>query len=400
MGLIDIAIILLFVSAIKHGGEGRSIYREEDFELEQQLNLLNKPYIKSIQNKDGRIYDCVHLYKQTALDHPNLLHHKIQMRPTSLPKGLTTSSSGGSSHVKPSEIEQLEGGGCPIGTVPIKRVTKEDLIRIRTRSFSNVHLHTVGSPGAHYANTSTKTSGDFVYFGAQAVIVTNNPTLCADTQSSETMISVSNGVPNELNSIDVGWTVNPTLYGDNKTRLYTRWTIDGYRNTGCYNMMCPGFVQTSSNIALDTTLWPISTYNGHQFGSKFSVFRENSSTGNWWFAINDNLVGYWPGSIFTSLNGFASTIVWGGATRSPVGVLYKPEMGSGHFPSEGFGKASLFEQLQLIPVDEKYEFRDLGIQETEPVTDKPNCYGVGDITELGPAKYSFYFGGPGGICGY
>ncbi|PIA27016.1 hypothetical protein AQUCO_08400053v1 [Aquilegia coerulea] len=380
---------------------------EEGLELEQQLNHLNKPFIKSIQNKDGRFYDCVHLYKQTALDHPNLLKHKIQMRPTSLPKGFSTSS-GGSSHVKPSEIEQLEGKGCPIGTVPIKRITKEDLIR--TRSLSNVHPLTVGSPGAHVSHfflsvlfgrhLFTKTIGDFAYFGAQAVIVTNNPMLYSNTQSSETMISVSNGVPNELNSIDVGWTVNPTLYGDNKTRLYTRWTIDGYRNTGCYNTMCPGFVQTSSNITLDATFWPTSTYNGHQFGSKFSVFLDNS-TRNWWFAVDDNLVGYWPGSIFTCLYSFASTIVWGGATRSPVGLIYKPEMGSGHFPSEGFRKASFFKQLQLIPLDEGYVFRDLrGTQEIEQVTDKPNCYGVGGITDFEDGKYSFYFGGPGGICGY
>lgn len=34
-------------------------------------------------------------------------------------------------HVMSSKTIGLEGGGCPFGTVPIRRVTKDDLIRQR-----------------------------------------------------------------------------------------------------------------------------------------------------------------------------------------------------------------------------------------------------------------------------
>ncbi|KAG5629197.1 hypothetical protein H5410_000914 [Solanum commersonii] len=48
--------------------------------------------------------------------------------------------------------------------------------------------------------------------------------------------------------MQVGWRVDPTLYGDNKTRLYT------YFQSGkihCFNTQCPGFVIINNEIPLD-----------------------------------------------------------------------------------------------------------------------------------------------------
>ncbi|KAK6783289.1 hypothetical protein RDI58_021086 [Solanum bulbocastanum] len=74
----------------------QSLSKVENLELERQLKLINKPAIK-----------------------------KIKMKPT-LPNlhGDDTSSNIN----KPSNIG-LKGGGCPTGTVPIRRITKDDLIR-------------------------------------------------------------------------------------------------------------------------------------------------------------------------------------------------------------------------------------------------------------------------------
>ena len=99
------------------------------------------------------------------------------------------------------------------------------------------------------------------------------------------------------------------LYGDNNTRLFTYWTVsflifdfpastshvyiycfifekrlfkkkkkisslqdDFYRNTGCYNLMCPGFVQVDNQIAMGATVTP-SIYGGTQRSVKFNVWK-------------------------------------------------------------------------------------------------------------------------------
>ncbi|KAF5957074.1 hypothetical protein HYC85_004299 [Camellia sinensis] len=130
----DVHAIVLFLCVCSHlvghngiEGDWRSLTKEEDLELEERLKHLNKPAVKTIQNNYGDIYDCVDFYKQPAFDHPLLKNHTFhfQMKPTSLPKR--------SNVRKPLHIG-LNGGGCPVGTVPIRRTTKEDLIREKLAS--------------------------------------------------------------------------------------------------------------------------------------------------------------------------------------------------------------------------------------------------------------------------
>jgi len=107
----------------------------------------------------GDTYDCVDFYKQPAFDHPLLKNHSfhpqacllnvyfmlifsnthisviftiyvlnIQMKPTLF----RTEKKSENSSTTPSSRMWLKGKGCPLGTVPIKRITKEDLIRQRS----------------------------------------------------------------------------------------------------------------------------------------------------------------------------------------------------------------------------------------------------------------------------
>lgn len=54
-----------------------------------------------------------------------------------------------SQYTKPVRIG-LKGGGCPIGTVPIRRITKEDLVR--ERFASNLTSVADNIPGVHVSN--------------------------------------------------------------------------------------------------------------------------------------------------------------------------------------------------------------------------------------------------------
>ncbi|KAF5176636.1 Nep-interacting protein [Thalictrum thalictroides] len=210
MGLMIAVFFASTLFTFNHDVVGKSIVRVDDFELEQQLNQLNKPFVKSIQKKDGRIYDCVHFNKQPAFDHPKLKNHVIQMRPSSFPQGLVLHDE---SSLTSAYLEELEDGGCPNETVPIRRITKEDLIR--TKSLSGIHPFPGGGSVSHYANTTNHLDVGGGYYGAQAAIAVYNP-IVSDLQASEVVISISNSPPlNSRNNIDVGWTGGrPESYGD------------------------------------------------------------------------------------------------------------------------------------------------------------------------------------------
>ncbi|KAJ0043147.1 hypothetical protein Pint_19251 [Pistacia integerrima] len=121
---------VILVSIINVDGR-TSISIEEDKELEQQLKLLNQPALKTIKTKHGDVIDCVDIHKQPSLNHPLLKNHTIQMKPSAFPKELRRGKTTLSSSTNLTEIK-LRRVACPRGTVPIPRIQKEHLIRIKS----------------------------------------------------------------------------------------------------------------------------------------------------------------------------------------------------------------------------------------------------------------------------
>ena len=86
------------------------------------------------------------------------------------------------------------------------------------------------------------------------------------------------------------------------------------------------------------------------------------------------MLGYWPGFLFSYLTDSATMIEWGGEiVNSESDEQHTTtEMGSGHFPEEGFGKAGYFRNIQIV--DGSNSLRDpkgLGT-----FTEQSNCYDV------------------------
>jgi len=48
---------------------------------------------------------------------------------------------------------------------------------------------------------------------------------------------------------------------------------DAYKQTGYYNLRCPGFVQTSKTFVLGGALSPVSTYNGRQLAITLLIYK-------------------------------------------------------------------------------------------------------------------------------
>ncbi|KAH0688457.1 hypothetical protein KY284_019010 [Solanum tuberosum] len=241
----------------------QSLSEVEDLELERQLKLINKPAIKTIKTNDGDVYDCVDFYKQPAFDHPLLQNHDFhpEMKPTLSKSRIDAKAS---SFERPSKIG-LEGDGCPSGTVPIKRVTKEDLIRHHhmqgmDKSHRNGHGNNITNSKAsfslddvnpyQYAETQIPSSDRNIILGGGMITTIHAPINVQKDQFSGARVRLEAGLSD---AIEVGWIVHPTLNGDNKPRLYAKFEAG---SAGCFNTLCSGFVLVDTDIPLGMPLVP------------------------------------------------------------------------------------------------------------------------------------------------
>lgn len=358
--------------------------------IKARLRKINKPALKTFQSPDGDLIDCVLSHQQPAFDHP-LLKGQKPLDPPERPKGVNPT---GMIH-EDFQLWSLSGNICPDGTIPIRRTREQDVLRassvrrygrkstrhVRRDSSSNGHEHAVGY-----------VSGD-QYYGAKASINVWAPKVVNQYEFSlSQMWVISGSFGDDLNTIEAGWQVSPELYGDNYPRFFTYWTTDAYQATGCYNLLCSGFVQTNSRIAIGAAISPTSGYNGGQFDISLLIWKDPKH-GNWWLEFgNGVLVGYWPSFLFTHLQNHASMVQFGGevVNSRPSGSHTATQMGSGHFAGEGFGKASYFRNLQVVDWDNSL----IPLSNLKVLADHPNCYDIqGGINNFW-GNY-FYYGGPG-----
>ncbi|KAK6139209.1 hypothetical protein DH2020_027045 [Rehmannia glutinosa] len=359
--------------------------------IRAHLMKINKPPIKTIQSPDGDIIDCVLSHEQPAFDHPQLKGQK-PLDPPDRPKEHLSRSRNFQENF---QIWSMSNEFCPEGTVPIRRTSEKDVLRANSiRQFgkklirpvqrdtsSNGHEHAVGY-----------VSGE-EYYGAKASINVWGPTVENQYEFSlSQMWVIAGSFGDDLNTIEAGWQVSPELYGDNYPRFFTYWTSDAYQATGCYNLLCSGFVQTNNRIAIGAAISPTSSYNGGQFDISLLVWKDPKH-GNWWLEFgNGILVGYWPSFLFTHLRDHASMVQFGGeiVNSQSSGAHTSTQMGSGHFAGEGFGKASYFRNLQIVDWDNSL----IPLSNLRVLADHPNCYDIqGGINKVW-GNY-FYYGGPG-----
>ncbi|CAA0828994.1 Protein of Unknown Function (DUF239 [Striga hermonthica] len=384
---------------------GRLSSSRQKLEVQKHLKRLNKPPVKTIKSPDGDIIDCVPISHQPALDHPFLKDHKIQARPSYHPEGLFESNemSAGRKE-RPNTITQLwhMNGRCPDNTVPIRRTTKEDVLRASSvKSYGKKKHRSFLKPRSVEPDFTTQTGHQHAiayvegekYYGAKATINVWEPKIQQPNEFSLSQIWILGGsFGQDLNSIEAGWQVSPDLYGDNNTRLFTYWTSDAYQATGCYNLLCSGFIQVNSDIAMGASISPVSAYRNSQYDISILIWKDPKE-GHWWMQFGKEYVlGYWPSFLFSYLGESASMIEWGGevVNSEPNGQHTSTQMGSGRFPEEGFGKSSYFRNIQVVDASNNLKSpKGLGTY-----TEQSNCYDIqtGYNDEWGSF---FYYGGPG-----
>ncbi|CAI8583406.1 unnamed protein product [Vicia faba] len=351
-----------------------------------RLQQINKPAIKTIQSSDGDIIDCVLTHKQPAFDHSLLKGEKPMDPPQSLRRHNQIENT--SDHF---QLWSLSGESCPDGTIPIRRITEEDILRAYSinsfgRKFAGPYVH-------EYAIVSEENN---MFYGAEGAINVWTPYVESSKEFSVAQMWLVAGTPGkDLNSIETGWQVYPQLYGDYHTRFFIYWTGDDYKSTGCYNLMCPGFVQTNKKYVIGGTISTISTYKGKQYSMPLKILKDNK-TGNWWLGYgygSENLIGYWPSKLFTHLKHAANEVNFGGeiVNFKTTGSHTSTVMGSGNFPEEGFGKAAYIKNMQVI--DDDYNL--IPLKNPRHIVSNFYCYRTVQGDTNPKWGYHIYFGGHG-----
>ncbi|ESQ32128.1 hypothetical protein EUTSA_v10005458mg, partial [Eutrema salsugineum] len=389
------------------------VYGTASQEIDMMLNTLNKPALKTIKSEDGDIIDCVDIYKQPAFDHPALANHKIQMKP-SVEFGSKKSNIPKSGSSKPVTYQiWSKSGRCPVGTIPIRRVSREDISRASSPSrfgrktphiykfLDQAHQHEANinltAEKPHNPRPQDRSEAFLLavgsnFLGAQSKINVWNPQGVQKNDYSSAQIWLLAGLPEISETIEAGWVVNPGVFGDNRTRLFTYWTTDAYHKTGCMNLLCSGFVQTSTQIALGATLKHISSRLFKQYHITLSIFLDPK--GNWWLSTPHFVLGYWPGTLFKHLRQNATAVQWGGEVYSP-NVRKKPHtktpMGSGEWPYNLYTRACYHTNIRIKDSSLQLKYPERPIE----FSDEYDCYSTVLHKRTEESEPHFFFGGPG-----
>jgi hypothetical protein len=131
---------------------------------------------------------------------------------------------------------------------------------------------------------------------------------------------------------------------------------------------------------------PVSALGGTRVEHLLAIFQV--PWGDWWITYNGELLGYYPASLFTMLNGGACGSAWYGEVLNTASYAVSTEMGSGDFAEAGLLNAAYVRN----PV-----YFDLSWQQVEPQDDwsmipyNPLCYDRSSLWE-----HHMILGGPRG----
>ncbi|GAB4824834.1 hypothetical protein Ancab_007704 [Ancistrocladus abbreviatus] len=385
MQAMKFCLLVLLASALvldAHCAQGRSIQRK----------LAKKPKgtVKTLKGDKGDVIDCVDIYKQPAFDHPLLQNHTLQIAPSSHKYGAPRDNAILDSLF---DISWRKNGGCPEGSVPIVRNVLSDRPIIRKNISSGIQT------SGHQHAVIFFLNGEATMQGGRATITQWDPYLAQPEDFSLSQIWIMAGQDGTTNrqTIEAGWQKHPHRTGFNGSTFFVYWTADGYNSTGCYDLRCAGWVLTCSQYSPGMQLQS-STYGGQPIELAMDIERDQS-TGNWWLYLWGTPIGYWPPSIYKggALTNGSATISWGGEiydSSGSEGFNTSTQMGSGHFATEGYRRASYVRDIvytahngtsYAIPQDK-----------LDPVASAPNCYDY-QFQQGCAGQVYFYYGGPG--CG-
>jgi PKD repeat protein len=412
---------------VKRESPGLAVESVEEFRklTEHYASLLSDGVtVESFALPSGDQVRCVEISSQRSLAASG---RPLQLAPGTLPAGdaVTAPRRPGHSMDRPGAEFGLDGTrdaagnerACPAQSFPKLIPRLENLYHFRR--LEDLFQKTPGESGGRSANPNAPVGlvrdslTAAVHEYAHAYQWVNNTGMSADFNlwsptvelSSEFSLSqlwVARGLTtdNSLQTAETGWQNYQQKYGDSRSRLFAYYTTSNYQTgTGCYNLDCTGFVQTDSTVILGGGWTSYSTQGGAQYDISLAYFRDQSPPYNWWLRYQGTWVGYYPNSLFASqgIANYSDHIDFGGeiVNNQTGGLHTTTDMGSGRFPSEGFGAAAYSKRIQYWDTSST-QFNATGLNRN--VTNASYYdLSLGSSTDSNWLRY-FYFGGPGRVA--
>jgi Neprosin/Neprosin activation peptide len=327
----------------------------------------------SFVDGNGQIFDCVPVQQQPSLK--NTPSASIA-QPTDLPS-FEAPGAGERPKIKP---ESLLGGQdkfgnlmrCPPGTIPVRRVTLEELSRFESLKdffrkspgvkdrLAPLSLPPATDPtvGHRYAAAYQQVDN----LGGHSFLNVCKPTV-SSPQMSLSQHWYTAGTGSNTQTAEGGWQIQPSKFNTPNPVLFIYWTADNYATTGSYNLEGGFFVQTNPGVIL-----------GGAIGTTEIELAWYLYQNNWWFYYGGttvgDAVGYYPTSIYKNgaLASFATQIEYGGET---YGTTSWPPMGTGQFAATGLNKAAYQRNIFYYPKSGAAQLPTL-----TPYQPTPSCYTI------------------------
>jgi hypothetical protein len=376
--------------------------RDHILKLYEQVDVHH-----SFEDANGSIFDCIPIEQQPSLRGTTGSVPKAPDLPR--PERGTAPKDERKAHLiaSPMGHDRRDKHGnvmhCPEGTIPMRRITLEDLTRFETlqhffQKASGEVRPPVSSPaGIALAVPATHRYAHAYQFvdnaGGSSFLNIWDPQIVSDQVFSLCQHWYVAGSGAGLQTAECGWQVYPQLYGNTNPVFFTYWTANGYAGTGCYNMTCSAFVHTGGSFTPGMAFGSISVKGGTQYELELAYYH---SGGKWWLYVNgtagSNAIGYYPDSIYQggALTGNAKEIDYGGEV---VGSTTFPPMGSGVFANAGFQQSAYQRAINYFPPGGGAVAANLTTSEPSP-----KCYTAQLANYTDPWDATLWYGGPGGNC--
>jgi hypothetical protein len=379
---------------------------EERARMERYLAdfVRQEDIVDSIALSAGEVADCVAIERQPALRRPELQGHTLQQRTPADPDERTDDRS--LSPLKdPASAEELaaaiqeygsDSRTCPENSVPIRRLTIDILDNFETLEdfFRARPPHDLTGPtNLHqYAYSYIFTDN----WGSQSTLNVWSPYTEKANEFSLSQIAVTRGSGDDKETVEAGWQKYRDLYGDYRPRLFIYFTPDNYGSGGCYNLTCGAFVQVNNSVYIGGGFTNISSHPHPSTAWEFTIrWQRHGETGDWWLKYGDTWVGYYPSNLFDD-SGLrprgSKASFYGEIIDRQTGDRHtRTDMGSGHFPGDGFRYAAYQRRVRTITTGNVWNLRPV-LSTTRTDAD---CYDISVNSSSGSWERYFYFGGPG-----
>ncbi len=344
-------------------------------EAERVQAFLDRRYLPSdvrhsFETKFGEMVDCIDFFAQ-----PGVRALAARGRPiTSLPAAASHTPAAPNDPLSDVKfLGQPDASGrpraCPAGTVPILRVTAQQIeaaggldafgrqhrkvhgppvaALVSAQSYAHVAALFAGGPGITAATSTT---------GVFDPTVTNDDAAFPHSLSQTWMITGTQVTTPEtlcttdcIQSVEVGWNVDPLVYSGTAAPLAAHFFIfatnDGY-TTGCYNNVAAGDTCLAWTSTPQATLTPGQVLSaGSPGGGQVEMTFEtavNPGTG-WEIFLGDpragDEIGYYTDDDYSgTMRTSATTFEVGAEVYDPTSNWLVP-MAGGASPTAGFGQA-------------------------------------------------------------